>query len=326
MNYAYVVLMAGLLLGQENATWSRSMFFRGVDPTTHVKLKEGDATEFARKLKDNGVKYAYLFAGPIQKDGSLPEWTYSATARKSLESMKAVYPELKVLPWVGGLQGETVQLDDKKWRQAALDHLEKYFAAMPVDGVHLDFELLLLGKKGGKERKEKDAAAYTAGLKAFFAEARARFPKRFLSTVVVSTAPETKPWKLKHSMEEVTEFAKSVDQLSFLYYDTGIKDAKLYEQGLDSQLKQFGELRVALAPKAPQLLLAFGTFVNAPALQKYRDMRLENIPDTLALFRKRAEALGKGKRLVDGVAIYCEWLTDEAEWKDVKSGWTGLKD
>jgi hypothetical protein len=74
----------------------------------------------------------------------------------------------------------------------------------------------------------------------------------------------------------------------------------------------------------PQLLLAIGTFVNEPPLRKYRDLALENVPDTLALARRRLAALSPGRRLVDGLAIYCEWLTEPEEWQQVREGWTAV--
>jgi hypothetical protein len=312
------------VLGQENAAWSRSMFFRGHAPTTGETLRPEDVTAFATTLRDAGIKYAYLFSGPFQADGSLPDWATSATARTSIERMKAVHPGLEVLPWVGGLQGKTVRLHDPTWRGAALDALDRLFAALPIHGVHLDFELVL----GGEPYLRDDtadpaaAAAYADGLLAFHQEARARLPQRFLSSVLASTAAETKPWKRKPTLAEATTIARSVDQLAFLFYDTGIDDPATYERGLDEQLRHFQAIKDALGARGPQLLLAVGTFVNEPPLRKYRDLTLENVPHTLALARRRLAAIAPGRQLVDGLAIYCEWLTEPAEWQQLRDGWT----
>lgn len=314
------------VLGQENATWARSLFFRGHAPTTGEALRPGDVTAFATTLREGGVKYAYVFSGPFRTDGSLPAWATSATARESIARMQAVHPDLVVLPWVGGLQGRTVRLDDAAWRVAALTALEGLFAALPVRGAHLDFELVLPDEPYLRDKAADPAAAagYTEGLLAFHAEARARFPQRFLSSVVVSTASQTRPWKQKHTLAEATALARSVDQLAFLYYDTAITDRAAYARGLDEQLGHFQAIKTTLGARAPQLLLAIGTFENEPALRKYRDLEIENVPDTLALARRRLAALAPGRQLVDGLAIYCEWLTEPAQWQQLRDGWTAV--
>jgi hypothetical protein len=315
---------SGAVLGQENAAWSRSLFFRGYAPTTGETLRPENVTAFASTLRDGGIGYAYLFSGPFQADGSLPAWATSSTARTSIERMRAVHPALDVLPWVGGLQGKTVRLDDPAWRAAALDALAGLFAALPIRGVHLDFELVLPDEPYLRDDAADPAAAagYSAGLVAFHEEARLRFPNRFLSSVVVSTASQTRPWKRKPTLAEATAIARAVDQLAFLFYDTAIDDRARYEQGLDEQLGHFRTIKDALGDRAPQLLLALGTFVNEPPLRKYRNLAVESLPDTLALTRRRLAALSPGRRLVDGLAIYGEWTTDAAEWRQLRDGWT----
>src|ERR1700722_10220697 len=71
-------------LGQENATWAKSIYFRGFDPITKEKLNDKMLTDFAEELKRNRIRFAYLFAGPYQNDGHLPPFVYSETARKSI--------------------------------------------------------------------------------------------------------------------------------------------------------------------------------------------------------------------------------------------------
>ncbi len=312
------------VLGQENAAWARSMFFRGHAPTTGEPLRPEDVTEFATTLRDAGIKYAYVFSGPFRADGSLPDWATSATARRSIERMQSVHPGLEVLPWVGGLQGKTVRLHDPAWRATALDAVGRLFATLPIDGVHFDFELVLPDEPYLRDdAAAPDAAAgYAGGLLGFHQDARARFPRRFLSSVVVSTASATKPWKRKHTVAEATALARTVDQLAFLFYDTGIGDPSTYERGLDEQLRHFQAIERALGADTPQLLLAVGTFVNEEPLRKYRDLAVENVPHTLALVRRRLAAIAPGRQLVDGLAVYCEWHTEAAEWQQLRDGWT----
>lgn len=61
-----------------------------------------------------------------------------------------------------------------------------------------------------------------------------------------------------------------------------------------------------------QLLISIGTFKNVYELQKYRDLRIESVSNSLQTIR---ESLRKFKfPILDGIALYCEWETDEREW------------
>ena len=71
-------------VGQENAIWAKSIFFRGFDPSNREKLTDKKMVEFAARLKNNGIRYAYIFSGPFAKDGHLPEYPFSAHAHNGL--------------------------------------------------------------------------------------------------------------------------------------------------------------------------------------------------------------------------------------------------
>jgi len=49
---------------------------------------------------------------------------------------------------------------------------------------------------------------------------------------------------------------------------------------------------------------------NEPALQKYRDLRIENIPNSLQTIQKSAFKVNSKKKLVNGISLFCDWETD----------------
>lgn len=100
---------------KENATWIKSTFFRGFDPTTKKKLEPKDVEELALRLKNNNIRYAYIFAGPYENDGHLPPYVFSIQAKESIKGLKKAYPALKILPWIGGIQNKTVHLEQINW-------------------------------------------------------------------------------------------------------------------------------------------------------------------------------------------------------------------
>jgi hypothetical protein len=199
---------------------------------------------------------------------------------------------------------------------------------LPVDGIHLDFEYLLPGDgylSPGKsmESNYPEMQLYDQGMLEFHAMLRSARPDLFVSSVVVSTASQTRPWKKKHDLDQIIQLARNVNQLSFLYYDTQIDDPVLYEEGMREQLLHMKKIRTNLAEAAPQLLMAIGTFVNEPELRHYRDMSLENLPYTLDLLKRLVTEVSPYFRIVDGLAIYCEWQTSAEEWRLISASVSG---
>lgn len=307
-------------LGQENAAWSRSIFFRGFDPTTKEKLTNETLARFASDLERNGIRYAYIFSGPYQKDGHLPAYAFSARARKSVAFLKKAHPKLKILPWIGGVEGKTVFLEDAAWVKNSLHDTARLMGSIPFDGVHVDLEYVLFPKTNASTAPLE---AYDADWVRFHRKLRETLPHAFISTVVVSSAPGTNPWKHKHSPKDLRDVSRVVDQVALMYYETGLHDHEAYRENMRLQLRQIEGMKDELGKKAPQYLFGIGTFKSEKRLRRYRDMRFEDVSVTLTTLRKLMEQDFPAKRLIDGLAIYCEWLTGPEDWKQIRTQWTG---
>lgn len=307
---------------QNNAIWSESIYFRGHNPSTLKKLTPDDLYNYASTLKKYRIKYAYLFAGPYGDDGHLPAYAFSDTAISSVSKLKEYYPELIILPWVGGLQNKTVHLEDSVWVKNALEDTQKLIKTLKVSGVHVDMEFLLkqdvnfFGEKNAK--KSSGVEAYANNLNIFHKKLRQFLPKAFISSVVVATSPDTRPWKRKTSMDELKILVNYVDQLSFLYFDTHINDQQIFEKNCYSLIK---DIKILTEVRDIQYLIAIGTFVNKPELWEYRNMEIENIPNTLSVIKKSISTLNIQRTIVDGIGIYCDWQTDQDEWNQFNDYW-----
>jgi len=312
-------------IGQQNAVWSESRYLRGHKPSTKEPLTEEHLLDYAQTLKSNNIKYAYLFAGPFQKDGHLPEYPFSKLAINNIKKLKRYYPEIVILPWVGGIQNKTVFLDDSLWVKNALDDSQKLMRTLNVSGLHVDLEFILKGdpylERIASDRKTGDKEVYANNVNDFHKKLRSLNPNAFISSVVVSTAPDTKPWKRKTSINEIKELIKYVDQLSFLYYDTFISNQTVFEQNCHSQIMDIQTLRNTKLSHKVQYLMAIGTFVNERPLRKYRDLKIENIPNSICTIKRSSLKVSQELQLVDGLAIYCEWETNETEWNDISKYW-----
>ncbi len=211
-------------IGQKNAIWTQSIFLRGFQPSTLNKLTEEGILNYTITLKQNNIRYAYLFAGPFNKNGYLPDYAFSDTAVNTVKLLKKFYPDLIILPWVGGIQNKTVYLNDSNWVKYALLDSKKLIETLSVSGLHFDFEFILKGdpllERTVSEGGSGDCDSYGNNVNEFHRKFRKLMPDAFVSSVVFATSPGTKPWKRKTSLEELKVLIQYVDQLSFLYYDT----------------------------------------------------------------------------------------------------------
>jgi len=312
---------ARTMYGQKNAIFAGSIFLRGHDASTKKLLDDKDIKLFASVLKKNNIKYAYLFAGPFSKTGDLPEYPFTSLARENLSKLKQYYPELILLPWIGGIQNKQVFLNDKNWTSNAVNSIKKLIDYLPVDGILLDFEYMLIKEKGlikgTREREKIWREEYGNNLNLFHRMVREKLPDIFIATVVTSTAPGTKPWKYS----EIRQLSEYVNQMSFLYYDTNIHDENEFIANLNYQIADLKKLKKEINNKKIQYLIALGTFENQKNLRKYRDMRYENIPYTLKQLKYAILQNTEKTRLVDGITIYCFWETDEKEWQELYTYW-----
>lgn len=311
------------LYRQENAVWAGSIFPRGFDPTTQEKLTRRKLINLADRLKRNGIQYIYVFAGPYQEDGRLPVYAFSDRARATVALLKKTYPSLKILPWIGGVEDRTVHLEKAAWMETSLRDTASLLASIPFDGVHVDFEYVLFQKKNSSNTPVN---LYDSAWVMFHEKLRKLLPQTFISTVIVSTAPGTRPWKHKHELRDVLEVSRNVDQVAFMYYGTRLREAKLYRENLRLQLRQIGQFRKNLAPRAPEYLFGIGTFRIEKALKSYRDMRLENVSATLQTLSEILDERSPSEHLIDGVAIYSEWTTTSADWARFRKFWVSPAD
>ncbi len=314
--------------GQENAIWTESIYLRGYKPSTGEELTPAHIRKYANTLKENNFKYAYLFAGPYQNDGHLPSYSFSETAVQSVKQLQELYPEIVILPWVGGIQNKTVYLDDSTWVQNALIDTKKLIDTLNVQGVHIDFEYIipgdwLLDRELVRKEKPGDRENYANNVNNFHEKLRELLPEAFISSVVVATSPDTKPWKKKTDLDELKVLVQYIDQLSFLYYDTFIKSQDVFERNCKHLIEDIIKLKNTPTPKPVQYLIAIGTFINVPALHKYRDMDIENIPNSILTIQESLENSDTTRQFVDGLSVFCDWQTSDEEWDLIREYWVG---
>ncbi len=301
---------------QQNAVWAQSCFLRGAQPTSGKITTEADVAAFGDLLRANRIRNPYLFAGPYSREGTVPDYASSDFAKRTLQILKERAPDARIFPWLGGLQYKQVFLEEPAWVKAAIAATRSLLTTLEVSQVHLNFEYVLFGKRPNA------TLDYPRRFTAFFRALREALPNVFISTVIPSTASAIHPWKYQSAPEDVSEVLPYIDQLSVLYYDTHLQDQSAFEESLDAQLDHFARWKAAARPRRVELLMATGTFVNEkPAVRVYRDLAIENVPNSLATLRRALDARADSPPLVDGLAVFCDWETDPDEWADLRAGW-----
>ena len=319
----------GSRCGQRNAVWVQARFFLGYQATTKEPLQDFHIVELAAHLRRAGMRYAFIFAGPFNEDGTLPEYAFSDTARRTVERLAELAPEVIVLPWVGGVQDKTVFLGNPQWVDTAVRETKRLVETLGVRGAHFDFEyissaledLVLLAEIPQARSPE---AAYGANLVQFHKRVRDALPAAFISTVVPSTVAAVQSFKTRQTYDEVRELARYANQIALIYYDTALHDQEAYEENLVAQLRDIEGWRRDLGTSRRDFLIGLGTFVNVKPLRKYRDLAIENLPNEIATVKRAIRRTGQDC-LVDGVAIFCEWQTGEQEWNEFHDLWAASR-
>lgn len=311
------------LFGQNNGIWSESIYLRGFQPTTRERLTDNKIYTFSNKLSENKIRYVYLFAGPYGSDGHLPSYAFSETAIQTIKKLKSNYPGLIILPWIGGIQNKTVHLEDSVWVNTAISDTKRLISVLGVPGVHVDMEFINqdnpIYNNVNKIIRFAGTNEYGRNLIEFHRKLRLSMPEAFISSVVVATSPDTRPWKRKASVQELKILVEYIDQLSFLYYDTHIVDQEVFDKNCKLLIE---DIEFLSNYRDIQYLVSVGTFINEPHLQKFRNLNIESIPNTLNTIKENIIKVNNEKKVVDGISIYCDWETDNREWTDFYQYWS----
>ncbi len=204
--------------------------------------------KYVKTLNRNGIEFAFLFAGPFDSTGHLPDYSISRSAQETIKKITDLDPDIKILPWIGGIQNKTVHLDDSAWVHNALKDTKALIKTLGVKGVHVDFEYILPGDEylDRTIRKEKPGQNdnYGRNVNEFHRQLRTLVPDAFISSVVTATSSGTRPWKRKTSFDELIVLQRYVDQIAFLYYDTGIGDKETFSLNCDELVSDITKLKM----------------------------------------------------------------------------------
>jgi hypothetical protein len=230
--------------------------------------------------------------------------------RAFLAAARRVAPDMRVLPWIGGLRKGykrqrpgTVELGDLGQRQRMVAEA-RGLVDEGFDGVHLNVEPV---DDGNDE--------YLALLRAL---RTAVGPGRLLSVSAIRPAPVGLPRapNFAWSPGYYARVAGTVDQIVIMAYDTALPTASLYRRYVRWAARSVAGALDASGSDARVLM-------GVPTYEPYGFMHrrgVETPENSFAGVVAGLRGLGAGGTF-EGIALYAEWTTDEGEWAAYERQW-----
>lgn len=269
---------------------------------------DADMEELFRRLHEHGIKYVFPHLIPFTTAGRLPPHNREQM-RGLLRAARAVDPEIRVLPWVGGLRVGyrrqrigTLDLGDLGQRQRIVAECRGLIDE-GFDGVHLDVEPV----DGGN-------VEYLALLRAL----RSAVGERAISVSGIRPAPFALPLAPNFFWTPAyyDRVAGLVDQIVVMAYDTALPTSALYRRYM---AYASAEVTRTLARSHARVLLGVPTYDASGRMHRGSVETPENaILGVVAGLR----GVGGGGTF-EGVALYADWTTDAAEWALFDRLWRG---
>jgi hypothetical protein len=290
-----------------NAVWIEHRWLERRHPDAEMEAL------FAR-LHARGIVYVFPHVIPFDAAGRLPPHDREQM-RAFLAAARKVAPDFRVLPWIGGLRKGykrqrpgTVELGDLAQRQRMVAEA-RGLVDEGFDGVHLDVEPV---DDGNDE--------FLALLRAL---RTAVGPGHVLSVSAIRPAPVGLPRapNFAWSPDYYGRVAATVDQIVIMAYDTALPTPSLYRRYVRWAARSVAGALDASGSDARVLM-------GIPTYDTYGFMHrrgVETPENALAGVVAGLRGLGAGGTF-EGVALYADWTTDEAEWSAYERYWRNRPD
>ena len=253
---------------------------------------ESGIQHLAEKLRRHGITDVFPHLCPADPLGPLPG-VDARQVERFLDGMEG----FRVIVWVGGVNGDSVLAHSDRWRSNFCASVEKLLSAHPrLAGIQLNVEPCPSGDAAFLRLLEDVRRILPAG--------------KILSVAAYPPPTRWHPFPEVH-WEEVyfREVARRSDQLAVMMYDTSIRHPKLYIKLMSDWTEE-----VLAWSEGKPVLLGLPTYNDLGT--DYHDPKVENLPT--ALLGIHAGLLSKPVPAhYQGVALYCEWETDDAEWAEL---------
>ncbi|HEV7500899.1 MAG TPA: glycosyl hydrolase family 18 protein [Vicinamibacteria bacterium] len=285
-----------------NAVWLEHRWLE--KPHTDEEMEQ-----IFRFLDHHGIVYAYPHLIPFDSTGKLPPHNREQM-RAFLAIARRVAPDMKVLPWVGGLRvgykrsrPGTIDLRDLAQRQNIVAECRGLMDE-GFDGIHVNVEPIPNG--------DDDFLALLRTLRQAVGTGILSLSATRPGPVAPAFAPNFF-WTANY----YARVADSADQVVLMTYDTALFTPSLYRRyvayAADSVNANFAHSR------RTRVLVGIPTYRDYSLMHRRGVETPENaLLGVVAGLRGRAEG-----GTFEGVALYAEWTTEPEDWEVYERVWRG---
>jgi hypothetical protein len=290
----------------DNAIWMRRHWL-------HEGPTQAEIADLAAGLKAHGIRRIYPFLGPMDQEG-WPGWRSKTglvrydpeRAGAFLKEIHRIAPDIKVIPWTGGILNSDVRLQDKGQRHAFTEHARRLIA-LGADGIHLNIEPL---------------PSWTPGYLDLLRETKAAIGKHTLSVAAYPppTALQPEPdvhWELPF----MREVCKAANEIAIMGYDTGVTSPSVYESLISAWMGQLAGELPSPADKGCEWLMGVPAYDDD---KDYHRPDVETIEHSLGGIAASLRAIEVPANF-RGVAIYASFTMDERKWSLYDRLWRGAE-
>ena len=267
--------------------------------------------ELFLRLRSHGVRYAFPHVIPFNGAGRLPVHSREQM-RRFLQTARGVAPELRLLPWVGGLRvgyrrtrAGTIDLRDLGQRQRIVAECRGLIDE-GFDGIHLNVEPVDDGNV--------DFLALLRALRSAVGQ------EHILSLSAIKPGPFAVPLAPNFfwTADYYARVAALADQVVIMAYDTGLPAPGLYQRYV-AYAASAATSRLVEGRARARVLIGVPTYDESGLMHR---ASVETPENALLGVIAGLRGLGGGGTF-EGVALYAEWTTDEREWAAYERLWRG---
>ena len=261
---------------------ARKPFFR--DPANLAKT--------AAALSTHHITDLFPHLCPCDIDGTLPRVDHP-----QVERFLDAFADFRVLPWVGGVRGESAFPDDPVWRTNFIKSCNALLHRHPrLAGLHLNIE----------PTPDGDPAFLT-----LLEELGAAIPQDKILSVAAYPPPTR--WQNNPNVHWSDVYAQAVAQrvnhVAVMMYDTGLHNPKLYRHLMDTWTTE-------LLTDYPhcELLLGIPAYDDP---EPWHDPACENMQNALAGIHAALNVQPSRPPNYRGIALYAEWEMSPDKWAEL---------
>jgi hypothetical protein len=287
-----------------NAVWLEHRWLEKAHPPEEMEV-------LLQSLDRHGIAYVFPHLIPFNGAGRLP--LHSREQMRSFLSVaRRVAPRMKVLPWVGGLRvgynrqfPGAVDLADIGQRQRIVAECRGLMDE-GFDGVHLNIEPVPDG--------DADFLALLRALRSAIGGGILSLSAQRPGPLRIPAAPNFL-WTPDYYLRVAAE----ADQLVVMTYDTALPTPSLYRRYLAYAASSM-TANLARAGRA-RLLIGIPTYDGRGRMHRGDVENPENALTGLVAGLRGVQEDGT----FEGVALYAEWTTDDAEWATYERLWRNAR-